>query len=89
MDIHQFRPIPTDTSREAMKIRSNILSKMSIEEKAKITFELCEFSREVSKAGIRDRHPEYTERQVQLALIKLILGKELFAKVYPGVEVEV
>lgn len=86
---HKFKPIPADTPWEVMKIRYDIFRKMSIEEKAKITFDLCDSVREISRAGIRDRHPEYTEKQVQLALVKLTLGKELFTQVYPDIEIEV
>ncbi len=89
MSIDQFRPIPSDTPWEVMKIRYNIFRKMSIEEKAKITFDLCDSVREISRAGIRDRHPEYTENEVQLVIIKLTLGKELFAQEYPDVEIEI
>lgn len=86
---HKFKPIPMDTPWEVMKIRYKVFSKMSMEQKAKITFGMCDEIREVSKSGIRDRHPEYNEKQVQLALIKLTIGKKLFAKVYTNIEIEV
>jgi hypothetical protein len=33
--------------------------------------------REIARAGIRSRHPEYGERQVRDALEDLLLGEEL------------
>ncbi|BBM83330.1 hypothetical protein [Candidatus Uabimicrobium amorphum] len=62
---------------------------MSIEQKAKITFGMCDSIRELSRAGIKDRHPEYSKEQIDLALIKLTVGQELFAKAYPNIEIEV
>ena len=53
-----------------------------------MTFRLSRTLRDISEAGVRHRHPEYTPRQVQLAAIRLAIGEELFAHAYPGVEVE-
>jgi hypothetical protein len=39
--------------------------------------------------GVRQRHAEYSADQVRLAVARLSLGEELFAKVYPGVAIEV
>ena len=50
---------------------------------------MSESLREVVAAGVRHRHPEYDEKQVRLAVIRLALGDDLFHKVYPGVIVQV
>jgi hypothetical protein len=33
-------------------------------------------------AGVRDRHPEFTDRQVQLAVARIYLGDELFQEAF-------
>ncbi len=33
--------------------------------------------------GVRKRHPDYDDRQVRLAVIRLMLPEELFLKAYP------
>jgi hypothetical protein len=53
-----------------------------------MTFELNKSLRSISEAGIRHRHPEYDERRVRLAAIKLSIGADLFKLVYPGEDVE-
>jgi hypothetical protein len=41
-------------------------------------------TREVARAGIRSRHPEYTDDEVDLALRRILYGDELFGKAWPG-----
>jgi len=36
----------------------------------------------LAAAGVRRRHPEYTDEQVRLALIRMRLGERLFHEVY-------
>jgi hypothetical protein len=43
-----------------------------------------EVLRSVAEDGVRRRHPEYTERQVQLAVIRLRYGEELFLQAFPN-----
>ncbi len=45
---------------------------------------MSEEARAVTMAGIRDRHPEYTEQEARLALCRLIHGDEAFRRVWPG-----
>lgn len=39
---------------------------------------------ELTRDGIRMRHPEYDERQVFLAFARLLHGDEVFARVWKG-----
>lgn len=61
---------------------------MGLEGRAKLTFELCENLRRITRAGIRHRHPDYTEPQVTQAYLRLILDKDLFQQVFPGCEIQ-
>lgn len=40
-------------------------------------FELSEAARAFSEAGIRHRHPEWTDQQVHEALMELVIGQAL------------
>lgn len=45
---------------------------------------LCDEAREVARAGIWARHPEYGDEDVRWALFRLLLGDALFLAAYPG-----
>jgi hypothetical protein len=81
--------LPADTSLEAARVQIAIYQRMPPEKRLAQAFQMTAAARALSAAGIRQRHPEYTERQVKLALIRLTLGDELFRKVFPGVEIAV
>ena len=49
--------------------------------------ELSDAVREIAAEGVRSRHPEYSDEQVRLAVIRLTLGEKLFREAYPGVDV--
>jgi len=71
-----------DTSKEAMRVQMAVLRKLGPERRLQMALELSETVRAVSEAGIRHRHPEYDERQVRRALIRMVLGDELFRRWY-------
>ena len=78
----------SDTSPEARRVQLEALRRLGVSGRAKAMFALSRFTRECTKAGIRMRHPDYDEEQVEMALRRIMLGDELFRKVYPDVEVE-
>ena len=73
-----------DTSPEAYEFQLRRLRAMSPGRKIELTAELCEVARELSRAGIRMRHPEYSEQEVNRAFFRLAYGAELTAKVFPS-----
>ena len=60
---------------------------MGLSGRAEVTFQLSDQLYQVTKAGIRHRHPDYTEQQVTQAYLRLILDEELFEQVFPGCEI--
>ena len=82
------RSVPSDTSPEARAVQIAALRALGPAGRAKATFALNRLARELSKTGIRMRHPDYDEEQVRLALCRLMLGEKLFREVYGDVEVE-
>ena len=52
--------------------------------RAEVVFRLNEMARQMAKAGIRARHPEYDDEQVHLAYARLVLGDDLVREVWPS-----
>jgi hypothetical protein len=46
-------------------------------------FRLNQFVRDLAAAGIRSRHPNYTDDEVRFALRRLLLGDENTRKAWP------
>jgi hypothetical protein len=76
--------IPADTTADAHRCQTDIYRRMGGGERISIAFQLTETVRHLAFAGIRARHPEYTDDQVFLAWARLSLGDELVAAVWPG-----
>jgi hypothetical protein len=73
-----------DTTEEAARVQREVYRRMSPARRLQLIFEMNEHLRELLAAGVRHRHPDYTESQVKHAVIRLWLGPELFSKAYPG-----
>jgi hypothetical protein len=73
---------PLDTSEEADRIQFEIFGRMSAAEKIRRMSELTELVRATFEAGIRKRHPQYTDRDARLARIRWELGDELYRRAY-------
>jgi len=74
---------PLDTTPEAEKIQSDIFRRMGPEQRLQAGLALSRTCRELLREGVRRRHPDYDERQVHLAVIRLILPDDLFSQAYP------
>jgi hypothetical protein len=55
---------------------------MTPEQKSALIFEMSEAVREVSRGGIRMRHPDYTAEDVKRALLVLLYGREVAEKIW-------
>ena len=73
-----------DTSKSAELKQIEALRSMGLSGRAELTFQLCDNLREITRSGIRHRHPDYTEQQVTQAYLRLILEPDLFQQVFPG-----
>lgn len=61
----------SDTTPEARKIQIEIYRKMSGTQRLLLAFEISELTRALARAGIHDRHPEWTESEVNQELLRL------------------
>ena len=75
--------VPLDTSPEAHEMQAESLRRMGGEARLGIMFRLNQFARDVAVAGIKSRHPGYTDEQVRLAFFRLKLGDETTRRVWP------
>ena len=74
---------PLDTTQEAEKIQLDIFRRMGPELRLQAGLALSRTCRELLGEGVRRRHPDYDERQIQLAVIRLTLPDDLFSAAYP------
>ena len=72
-----------DTTAEAWRAQLGVFARMSGERRVELLLEQSEAMREIARAGIRSRHPEYDEAEVRHALHRLLLGDELFRAAWP------
>ena len=83
-----YNPIPHDTSEEAARVQAEIYRNMSPDKRSEIAFDLSEGLRQTVRAGIKDRHPYYSEEQISQAYLTLIMDKEIVKQAYGGQEIE-
>jgi hypothetical protein len=81
--------IPADTTREATLVQLNVYRTMLPSRRLELALAMGDTLRRTLAAGVRWRHPDYSAKQVKLAVNRITLGEELFRQVYPGVEVDV
>jgi hypothetical protein len=76
--------VPLDTTLEAARVYFATLKKLGPERRVQMAVELTRSMRRGVEAGVRMRHPEYTEDEVRLAVLRLMVGDELFRQCCPG-----
>ena len=68
---------PLDTSPEARRVQLAIFRRMTGPERVAMAFEMSDAARGLAEAGIRHRHPDWSDERVQEALATQLLGPEL------------
>lgn len=74
----------SDTSPEAAEILRERLRRMTPAQRVEEGVRLCKLARQVMRAGIRMRHPDYDQEHVEMALARLLWGDELYRKARPS-----
>lgn len=75
--------LPFDTSPDAQAVQDRRYRELGAAERVAVVFRLNAAARAMTAAGIRARHPEYTDDHVQLALARILLGDDLTRAVWP------
>ena len=66
----------TDTTPRAAAIQLQLYRQAGPSRRAQIAVDLSDAVRETAVAGIRRRHPEYSEREVVAAFLHIVYGFE-------------
>ena len=66
----------TDTSPSVHLLHIQLYREAGPERRAAMAAELSEVIREVSRAGVRLRHPEFSETQVNRELLRILYGPD-------------
>lgn len=74
---------PLDTTPEAYAVLLAIWRRMGPSGRHALVARMSEDLRELSRSGIRQRHPSWSESEVELELRRLMWGDALFRQVYP------
>jgi hypothetical protein len=64
----------TDTTPRAAAIQLELYRRADPATRAQIAVDLSEAVRQTTLDGIRRRHPEYSEREVSAAFLRLVYG---------------
>ena len=75
---------PGDTSVEAAKVQLDAWRRLGPEGRVELAAGLSDEIRQVTLAGIRDRHPDYSSDQAFRALLRLVWGDVLVRAVWVG-----
>lgn len=81
--------IAADTDPRAARVQIEVWRRMGPERRSRAAAELSESRMRTIRDQIRAARPEWTPRQVTLALIARLLGPELAARANGGVPVPV
>jgi hypothetical protein len=73
-----------DTTAAAAEMQRAVLRKLSMEQRMLIAASMSDDARQLTRDGIRMRHPDYDDRQVFLAFVRLLHGDDTYSKVWPG-----
>ncbi len=80
--LSRMRARDTSTTAEAAQLA--VYRRMSGAQRVTIASNLSEDVREIARAGIRARHPDYDDEHVRFALYRMLLGDELFGRAWPN-----
>jgi len=78
--------IPNDTTIDAFRKQFEILERIGIEGRAKMTFQLSDNLRQVVKDGVKHRHPDYDEQKTKLAVFRITYGESSFREVFGNMQ---
>lgn len=76
--------LPLDTSPEAHEAQLRSLRRLTPSQRSDIAAQMSEDVRDIARAGIRSRHPNYTAEEVNFVLFRLLYGDDLFRRAWPN-----
>jgi hypothetical protein len=76
------QPELSDTDPRAAEAQLAVFRRMSPSDKVRAVFQLTDMVLRLSEAGVRQRYPAASEREVFLRAAAIRLGRETVARVY-------
>lgn len=73
-----------DTTPASHAVQLEIYRRLGPARRAVLAQQLSADARDLTRSGIRARHPAYTAAEVDLALWRLLYGDQLFQRAWPG-----
>lgn len=82
-------PFNSDTSLDAELKQIQVLEKIGIEGRAKLTFELSDNMHQMVLDGIKHRHPDYDQESLKIAFLKIVLPPQLFSELFGNLRIAI
>jgi hypothetical protein len=76
--------VPADTSVTVWRVQVAAAAARSVDDRLQEWAALCRATADSHADGIRRRHPDYDDRQVFLALVRVRYGDALYRAAWPG-----
>jgi hypothetical protein len=73
-----------DTTLDSQVRQVEVYRRLGPTRRASIAAQMSADVRQIARAGIRARHPDYSELEVDGALRRLLYGDELCRRAWPG-----
>jgi hypothetical protein len=77
---------PFDTTLDARAAQTAIYRQVGGRERLAMAFRLTAAARSMTMAGVRTRHPDYSDEQVRFAFARIVLGDDVMRLVWPDRE---
>ena len=78
--------IPSDTTLEAARKEFEVLRRLGPQVRARMAFEMSNNLRRIVEAGVRNRHPDFDEKKIELEVLRLMVGDKLYRQMFRGTE---
>jgi len=75
---------PRDTTSASHAAQMSAYRRLGAAARARLAATLSADARELTRAGIRARHPDYADETVEMALRRVIYRDELVRRAWPG-----
>jgi hypothetical protein len=66
----------SDTSPEAAEVQFSIYRRMTDLQRLQIAIEMSDFVREIALTRLRSEHPEWSDRELKLELLRYAFGNQ-------------
>lgn len=71
-----------DTTEDMLAAQRRILHRIGPAGRLAMVFELSDNLRLLAAAGVRHRHPQWSDRVVEREVVRLMIGDDLFRQAY-------